>query len=639
MRGRALRATPCIDAGRPAVRAILPSVRAALCALLCAACLVAGSPAFAGINIDIRGVEGELQDNVAAYLSLTRYKDREVDPALMSRLRDRIDREVREALQPFGYYEPTVKSTVTPRPKGNWSVVVQIDAGLPVLVRQVVVRVTGPGSEDPRFRRIIDHPTLRPGERLRHTAYEEMKSDLQRVAATYGYLDARMTRSELRVDPRKRTADVFLEMASGVRYRFGATTIEQHVIVESLARRYLRYRAGDPYDQTELLRTQFALDDSQYFSTVAVQPGEPDRADHTVPVLITAQPNAKDRYSFSAGYGTDTGPRGTLQWDRTRIGSSGDRFGVQLEASKLLQVLQATYTIPIADPAVDRFSIAATADYGIPGDLIDKDFAIGPSLTRVVGDWQYVFSVMPTHAVTSDPNTTRTQDVVISSVTVGSVPSGYLGQALFEQGFVAQLRIGSNITGIGGEFAQLHLRAQHAFDLSGGWHVLLRSEAGATLVSRLDVLPGAFRFFAGGEGSVRGFLFDDLSPAIQKVDPATNEPVLAPQAPAACTQSTAPPPTCFIWLKVGGRDVLTGSAEVVRDIGHSFGVAAFSDFGNAFDTFGRSPNPLYRHFIEYSAGLGFRWRLPVVTVGFDVAQPLSRPGAGPRFDIFFGPKL
>jgi translocation and assembly module TamA len=399
----------------------------------------------------------------------------------------------------------------------------------------------------------------------------------------------------------------------------------------------MRYRTGDPYDQTQLLRTQFALDDSQYFSTVAVQPGDPNRTEHTVPIFITAQPNAKNRYSFSGGYGTDTGPRGTLSWDRTRLGTSGDRFGVQFEASRLLQVLQASYTIPIGDPAVDRFSIVGIVDYGIPGDLINKDFAVGPSLTRVIGHWQYGFSILPTHAVTDDTNSTRTQNVLVSTVTMGLVPSGYLGQALFEQDVVAQLRVGTNITGVGGEFVQLHLRTQHAFDIADGWHLILRSEAGATLVSRLDVVPGTFRFFAGGEGSVRGFLFDDLSPVIPKVDPATGEPILTSQSPQCL--ANAPPPTCLVLLKVGGRDVLTGSVEVVRDIGKSFGVAVFGDFGNAFDTFGHSPNPLYPHFIEYSAGLGFRWRLPVVTVGFDVGQPLSRPGAGPRFDIFFGPKL
>src|SRR5690348_6167623 len=163
-------------------------------ALLIAVGLTAGSPAFAGIAIDIRGVDDEIANNVSAYLSLTRYKDRDVDSALMNRLHDRIDREVREALQPFGYYRPTVHSNVAPRPKGAWSVVIQIDPGQPVILQQVEVEVTGPGAADPQFRRILDNPRLHRGERLLHAAYEDTKSDLQRVAATSGYLDARMTR-------------------------------------------------------------------------------------------------------------------------------------------------------------------------------------------------------------------------------------------------------------------------------------------------------------------------------------------------------------------------------------------------------------------------------------------------------------
>ncbi|MGH8228346.1 MAG: BamA/TamA family outer membrane protein, partial [Steroidobacteraceae bacterium] len=122
---------------------------------------------------------------------------------------------------------------------------------------------------------------------------------------------------------------------------------------------------------------------------------------------------------------------------------------------------------------------------------------------------------------------------------------------------------------------------------------------------------------AGGEGSVRGFGYDDLSP------------VAAVTLPNGTRK----------YLKIGGRDVLTGSIEVVRDVTRRIGIAVFSDAGNAFDSLGRSGNPVYPHFIEYSAGIGLRWRLPVLTLGIDVAQPLSRPGAGPHFDVYFGPKL
>ena len=42
--------------------------------------------------------------------------------------------------------------------------------------------------------------------------------------------------------------------------------------------------------------------------------------------------------------------------------------------------------------------------------------------------------------------------------------------------------------------------------------------------------------------------------------------------------------------------------------------------------------------LEYSVGIGFRVRLPVVTLGVDVAQPLSR-NTSPRLHINFSPKL
>jgi hypothetical protein len=47
--------------------------------------------------------------------------------------------------------------------------------------------------------------------------------------------------------------------------------------------------------------------------------------------------------------------------------------------------------------------------------------------------------------------------------------------------------------------------------------------------------------------------------------------------------------------------------------------------------------------LAYSVGLGFRLRLPVVTVGVDVAQALRAPGyphlPGPRLHLNISPKL
>jgi translocation and assembly module TamA len=61
------------------------------------------------------------------------------------------------------------------------------------------------------------------------------------------------------------------------------------------------------------------------------------------------------------------------------------------------------------------------------------------------------------------------------------------------------------------------------------------------------------------------------------------------------------------------------------------GFATFVDYGNAFDHFGTK--------LFYSAGVGIRFRTPVLTLGIDVAQPINNPGAGPRLHINFSPKL
>src|SRR5690348_9838193 len=68
------------------------------------------------------------------------------------------------------------------------------------------------------------------------------------------------------VDPENHRASIVLEMNTGPRYRFGATNLEQDSVNDPLIRRFIRYSKDEPFDATDLLRTQFALDDSLYFA-------------------------------------------------------------------------------------------------------------------------------------------------------------------------------------------------------------------------------------------------------------------------------------------------------------------------------------------------------------------------------------
>ena len=144
------------------------------------------------------------------------------------------------------YYEPQVDSTVTQEEKGcgTSSSTSPRAAGAG---RYIDVRVEGP-REDPLFRRILRRLPLKSGDPLNHKAYE----DIVRPAAHRRHLrlpDARLVRNELIVIP-NHTANIVLQLDTGTRYRFGKTTITQHVVGDSPVRRHLRYKEGEYFDLT-----------------------------------------------------------------------------------------------------------------------------------------------------------------------------------------------------------------------------------------------------------------------------------------------------------------------------------------------------------------------------------------------------
>jgi translocation and assembly module TamA len=594
------------------------------------------APAFGGLEVEVRGVEEDIRTNVLAYLSFERYKESDdLSPEFVERLQERSEREVRSALRPFGYYEPSVTTEVK-RENGtgqNYRITVTVVPGKPVIVESVDVRVTGPGASDRIFTNITNDLPIQVGDRLSHSNYESLKGGLLRAAATYGYLDARMLKNEMRVDPQARTAVVSIEFDTGDQYDFGATTIDQDTIDESLARRFLRYQEGDKFNATELLRTQFAMDDSLYFSTVEVLPEERDRETHTVPVSITADPNRRHRIQYGVGYGTDTQARGTISWEDRRVNSAGHRFRTEMRAAALAQSLDASYIVPIGDPATEKFTTQLAGEHERLADIDDQSINFTPGVTHVRhswfgrNDWQRVtyLELLDTRSKFVQSDRVEEQTLLIPGISFAMVPPNYLGEALFSRALFLELRGSHSALGSDSNFLQGHVQGERVFDFKRApkWHVYVRGEVGATALSRTSGLAPSQRFFAGGDRSVRGFGVNSLSP----VEPATN----ADGSPKLDEDGNP------VLEKVGGRHLLAASVELIRDLPwKNLSVAVFGDVGNAFDNFG---DPLM-----YSVGVGIRLRLPVVSVGIDVAQALTIPPGsterpGPRLHLNFSPKL
>ena len=175
----------------------------------------------AGIEIVIPEATPPVQNNIRAFLSLTRYAERDdVTQEIMSRLQRRIVSETRAALEPLGYYEPEV-TYETAHEGDNWRVTIHVKPGRPVRLSEVSVTVIGPGEHERAIQEVVELQDLKPGLRLNHGTYEHVKGALLRAAKNDGYLDARLTKNDLVIDRQERRATATIEVDTGKRYSYG----------------------------------------------------------------------------------------------------------------------------------------------------------------------------------------------------------------------------------------------------------------------------------------------------------------------------------------------------------------------------------------------------------------------------------
>jgi translocation and assembly module TamA len=290
------------------------------------------------------------------------------------------------------------------------------------------------------------------------------------------------------------------------------------------------------------------------------------------------------------------------------VNDRGHRLRFEIKASENTRRIDSRYDIPIGDPALEKFSVELLNEYEDLSGYNTNETTLRPSVTRVRGRWQTVTSLSATRTSTERADGTFTNNLLVPGFVLASVPEGFLGQALFSRGFWSEI-IGSHTgLGAGTNFARLHVQLERSFDIAYQWHLLTRAEVGTTWVDEFDDLDGIFRFRAGGDRSVRGFAYQSLSPRELVTDDDGN---------------TSLEPT-------GGQHMFTGTVELVRDLPLNLAVAGFFDVGNAFNKWGDE--------LHYSAGLGLRYRLPVVSIGLDVAKPLST-GGKVRLHLNITPKL
>jgi translocation and assembly module TamA len=551
------------------------------------------------IAVTVLGIEGDVYRNVLAHLSVSKSeKNKQLLPEHEARqfLEQSID-EVKAALQAFGYYEPEVRNSFEVQQK--WQLSINVNMGPQTKLRQVLIKFSGDGDDDRNLAALLQKAELRSGAPLLHENYSDFKSALEQKAYGLGYLDAKYTSHAITVYPSEQVADVALHFDTGPMYFFGPISIEQDALDPVFVARYIQVKEGDPFKSGSLTNLQLRLNETNYFDSVRVDVQRERAVDRHLPVAIIATPRKSSAYDFSAGFGTDTGPRIGVLADYRRVNRQGHRFRNQAELSEFRSTLVSQYVIPVDEVSSEYFDFSATVEQENVNDVNSIQYSLGSSLNenrwggRSRAALEYVAENWSFGAEPSE-----SARLFIPSLEFTWKQSNNTFYPTRGYSYTARVLGAADSVLSGVSFAQVQLFAKAVLPLTPSSRLLLRGDFFTTATDDFNALPPSLRFYAGGAQSVRGYGYKDLSPQ----DSAGN--------------------------LIGGQYLATVSAEFDYLVKGNFGLAAFVDAGDATDR-------LFESF-KVGAGLGLRYRSPVGMLRLDIAHPFDDPDSDYRIHISFG---
>ncbi|MBK6415467.1 autotransporter assembly complex family protein [Thermomonas sp.] len=578
-------------------------------------------------RIEVSGLADErMAQNVRLSLSLNDELGKDLSARRLSYLLREAEAETREALEPFGYYTPTIviQRSDRQRPEGadaeagtsasvrtdaegdgdgerSVSVAISIAPGNQVRVRAWNVGIDGAGADDPHVAAALAGFAPRSGEVLDHAVYEASKSKVSRMLAGRGYFDADFSAHRVAVTRAEHAADIDLRWRSGARHALGSVDFGQEpqaVIDDSLLRKLVGWEPGEPWDDAELERLRRSLVALDYFGLVEVLPQPAEKTGDVVPVQVHLTPAPRSIYSIGASYGTQSGAGVSLGFERRYLNARGHKALAQIDYASKRKLATVQYRVP-AFAWLDGWYTASLQAADEQTDSLDNrrlEFVASRS-----GQYnQHLNLVASAHVLRERwayfTITKPTQSYEYASFAFPSLRAEYIDvddRLAPRRGTGGTLELRGGNGGADGTtgFVQLHADAHWFHGMQDDSRLLVRGEAGHTFTNELLELPPSLRYYAGGDRSIRGYGWREVGPRI--IDSAGNA------------------------YAVGASNVVTASIEYERYFKGPWGAAVFVDSGSAFD--GSKPD------LHTGVGFGVRWRSPVGPVRVDIARGLKSP--------------
>ena len=576
-----------------------PAIRWSFCFLLLLPVAATG----ATLKYSVAGIKGKSLRNVEAYLGPPPETDSD-RLNFISAARTKVE----NALQALGYYQPDITLTVQ-RTDPVWALDIQVQQGEPVRIRDIDIQILGPASDDEDITRLLDNIGFAAGDPLHHGHFEDFRKRLLSTGQQQGYLNGKITQSTVAVQVEAGTADVSITYASGPRFRFGEILYDKALIDPQLFDSLSTVEPGAYFEQSKLRKLQSSLQQTNYFSSVIVQPVRKRINRGQVPIEVRLQAAKRHSFEVGVGYSTDTEERVSMTWRTPKINRYGHSQITRVEYSPVNPSGRFTYSIPITDPLTDVAQLWLRLEENEYGDLKSQQLETGARREKKQDAWVYSYSLRGLRESWDAWYNDLENDylllggIVSSRKYQGSVvdPSGGFSQLYTLEGGSEALASDIDLLRMTAEFRYIVTPWQrHRF--------VGRAELGAVEIASGDRsnLAPSLSFFAGGSQSIRGYAYQSVGvdEYVQRADGTTKK------------------------LVVGGDRLVVGSLEYQYYFTDTWRGALYVDGGDAFDEGDFDA--------RVGAGFGIHYITPVGAFRVEIANSVSENNPSWYFHLTIG---
>ena len=101
----------------------------------------------ATVDVRVEGIRDDaVETNIQGFLAIAKLEGNDsARPRAIRRLHRRAEQDIRDALRPFGYYNPVIRSELEPV-DGGYTATYVVDTGPPTTLRDIRIEITGPAA-------------------------------------------------------------------------------------------------------------------------------------------------------------------------------------------------------------------------------------------------------------------------------------------------------------------------------------------------------------------------------------------------------------------------------------------------------------------------------------------------------------